>query len=266
MKAMDNKTAKQLLEYNRTAWNRQVETKNQWTQPVTSETIAAARKGDWSIVLTPEKPVPRDWFPPLDGLATLCLASGGGQQGPILAAAGAEVTVYDYSEMQLAQDRFVADRDGLSIATIQGDMANLDQIADEFFDLIVHPCSNVFVPNVLPVWKEAHRVLKKGGTLLSGFSNPVSYLFDYEKSLKGILDVRFKIPYSDLESLSETERQKYMNDNEPLCFGHTLQDQIGGQIDAGFAITGFYEDSWDESEEPINKYIDCFIATRALKA
>lgn len=260
-----NQSPQDTLEYNRKAWNKQVEKKNRWTQPVSSEKIAAARNGDWKIVLTPEKPIPSDWFPPLTGLATLCLASGGGQQGPILAAAGADVTVYDYSEMQLAQDRFVAERDGLSIKTIQGDMANLDQVADQSFDLIVHPCSNGFVPNVLPVWKEAYRVLKKGGILLSGFCNPICYLFDYEKSQKGILDVRYKIPYSDLESLSESERQKFIDDDEPLCFGHTLQDQMGGQVDAGFAITGFYEDGWGEENEPLDQFIDCFIATRALK-
>jgi len=31
-----------------------------------------------------------------------CLASGGGQQGPVLAAAGAHVTVFDNSPRQLA--------------------------------------------------------------------------------------------------------------------------------------------------------------------
>ena len=262
---MNQPSPQDTLEYNRTAWNKQVEKENRWTQPVSSGKIAAARNGDWEIVLTPEKPIPGDWFPPLAGLATLCLASGGGQQGPILAAAGADVTVYDYSEMQLAQDRFVAERDGLAIRTIQGDMANLESVTDASFDLIVHPCSNGFVPNVLPVWKEAYRVLKKGGVLLSGFCNPICYLFDYEKSQKGILDVRHKIPYSDLESLSASERQKFIDDDEPLCFGHTLQDQIGGQIDAGFAITGFYEDGWGEESEPLDKFIDCFIATRALK-
>jgi len=84
-------------EYNRTAWNRNVDTGNQWTVPVGPDAIAAARKGEWSIVLTPTKPVPRAWFPPLDGLEVLCLASGGGQKGPILAAAGANVTAFDNS-------------------------------------------------------------------------------------------------------------------------------------------------------------------------
>ena len=46
------------LEYNREAWNRQVEDKNIWTLPVNPEAIAAARKGEWALVLTPIKKCP----------------------------------------------------------------------------------------------------------------------------------------------------------------------------------------------------------------
>ena len=111
-----------ILSYNRRAWDRQVERGNPWTVPVSPEVIARARRGDWSIVLTPTKPVPADWFSPLEGLDVLCLASGGGQQGPILAAAGANVTVFDNSPAQLAQDRLVAETEGLTLETVQGDI------------------------------------------------------------------------------------------------------------------------------------------------
>jgi SAM-dependent methyltransferase len=151
-----------ILTYNRHAWDRQVERGNRWTVPAGPEEIARARKGDWEIVLTPTKPVPADWFPPLPGLDVLCLASGGGQQGPILAAAGANVTVYDNSPKQLAQDRLVADGEGLALETVEGDMADLHALPDDRFDLIVHPCSNVLVPDVRPVWREAFRVLRPG--------------------------------------------------------------------------------------------------------
>ena len=83
--------------YNRTAWNKQVASGNQWTVPVSADMIAAARRGEWTVLLTPTKPVPSAWFPNLKGCDLLCLASGGGQQGPIFAAAGANVTVFDNS-------------------------------------------------------------------------------------------------------------------------------------------------------------------------
>ena len=254
-----------LLEYNRQAWNEQVENENRWTRPVSQEVIEEARKGKFEIVLTPAKPIPGEGFPVLKGCKVLCLASGGGQQGPVLAAAGADVTVYDYSENQLAQDRLVAEREGLNLETVHGDMADLNKLADNHFDLIVHPCSNTFVPNILPVWNESYRVLKPGGELLSGFCNPIGYIFDYEKTKKGLLEVRHKIPYSDTGSLEADERQQLIDDGEPFCFGHSLEDQIGGQTDAGFSIIGFYEDYWNDDKEPLDKYIASFIATRAKK-
>jgi SAM-dependent methyltransferase len=252
-----------VLNYNRAAWDHSVATGNEWTVPVGPEVTAAARRGEWHIILTPTKPVPRDWFPPLAGLPTLCLASGGGQQGPVLAAAGAAVTVFDNSPRQLAQDRLVADRDGLAIETVQGDMADLSCFPDGRFGLVVHPCSNSFVPDVRPVWREAFRVLRPGGVLLAGFTNPVAYLFDYEKMEAGELVARHRIPYSDLTSLTDEERRRYTEANEPLCFGHTLADQVGGQLDAGFVLSGFYEDGWPGKK--LDEYLPCFIGTRAVK-
>ncbi len=136
-----------ILSYNKSAWNKQVEQGNRWTIPVSPEQVASARNGIWSLLLTPIKPVPRDWFPnDLHGINILCLASGGGQQAPILAAAGANVTSLDNSPLQLERDRQVAQRENLEITTIEGDMADLSMFSNEEFDLIFHPVSNVFVP------------------------------------------------------------------------------------------------------------------------
>jgi SAM-dependent methyltransferase len=251
--------------YNRQAWNRQVEQGNPWTVPVSPEVIAAARLGDWSILLTPTKATPRSWFPAdLEGQRILCLASAGGQQGPVLAASGAQVTVLDNSPAQLERDRLVAEREGLSIKLVEGDMADLSVFPDQSFDLIFHPVSNVFAPSIRPVWREAYRVLRPGGAVLAGFTNPVHYLFDYDAmEQENRLEVRFTIPYSDLTSLDEDRLRKYLEEGGPLEFGHSLDDQIGGQIEAGFLLAGFYEDI--DPHNLISKYIPTFIATRAIK-
>ncbi|MEE8413078.1 MAG: class I SAM-dependent methyltransferase [Dehalococcoidales bacterium] len=253
--------------YNRAAWDREVKKGNQWTVPVSREVIAAAKQGHWQIFLTPSKPVPQDWLSRLEGLDVLCLASGGGQQAPVLAAAGARVTVLDNSPEQLKQDRFVSERDSLTISTVEGDMADLSLFSDLSFDLIVHPVSNVFIPDVRPVWAEAFRVLRHGGVLLSSFNNPALHLFDYELAEQtGILQVKYKLPYSDLTSLTEEERKKLINQGFPFEFSHTLQDQIGGQLDAGFLISGLYEDNYDpEEEDLLSAYMPIFMATRAVK-
>ncbi|MDF1566016.1 MAG: methyltransferase domain-containing protein [Deltaproteobacteria bacterium] len=255
-----------VLHHNKRAWNAEVEKGNEWTRPVTPEVIAAARAGEWSIVLTPTKAVPRDWFPgTLEGCELLGLASGGGQQCPVLAAAGARVTVIDNSPAQLQRDREVAKREGLSIRCEEGDMADLSRFADESFDLIVHPISNCFVPDVLPVWREAFRVLKPGGALLAGFNNPVIYLFDLEAYERGELIVRHRLPYSDLD-LPPEEQRRFTEGAEPLEFGHTLEDQLGGQLAAGFQLTALYEDRWALGrEDPLDAHLPLFLATRALK-
>ena len=255
-----------IRDHNRTAWNGQVERGNRWTVPVSSETVSVARQGRWAIYLTPSKPVPKDWYPDLNGCDVLCLASGGGQQGPILAAAGANVTVLDNSPKQLGQDRLVAERDSLAIATVEGDMADLSMFADGSFGLIVHPVSNTFVPDVRPVWREAFRVLRPGGVLLAGFTKPEIYLFDWELADRtGIFQVKYKLPYSDVTDLPEEQKERIMSKGEPLEFSHTLDDQIGGQIDAGFVITGFFEDWWNEEDEILARYMPAFITTRAVK-
>ena len=255
-----------IREHNRAAWDKQVETGNPWTIPVSTRVIAAARQGQWEIFLTPSKPVPREWFPDLEGLDILCLASGGAQQGPILASAGAQVTVFDNSPKQLGQDRWVAERDGLDINATEGDMADLTLFPDESFDVIVHPVSNNFVPDVRAVWREAFRVLRRGSVLLSGFGNPAIYIFDWELSERGILSVRHALPYSDIQSLSEKEKRRYAEEGEPFEFSHTLEDQIGGQVNAGFMIAGLYEDAYGQEEnDALTEYMPTFIATRAVK-
>ncbi len=253
--------------HNRAAWNRNVEQGNVWTVPVSSQAIERARHGEFQLLLTPTKPVPANWYPPLCDLPVLCLASGGGQQGPLLAAAGAKVTVFDNSPRQLEQDRLVAKRDGLRLELVEGDAADLSVFGERTFGMIFHPCSNCFMPSVRPIWRECFRVLRPGGVLLAGFTNPIRYIFGGERMDNGSLDVRWRIPYSDAADMAEEDRRRQIVDQQqPLEFGHSLDDQIGGQLDAGFVLTGFYEDRYaDQVADALSRYIDSFIATRAVK-
>ncbi len=254
-----------IAQHNRNAWDKKVEDGSRYTQSVSSEVIEKSKTGEWEIIVTTEKSVPRHWFPKsLDGLKILCLASGGGQQGSVLAAAGADVTVFDLSKKQLEQDEKVAKREGLTLKTVQGDMSDLSEFEDEYFDIIVHPVSNLFVKDVRPVWKEASRVLINNGILIAGFTNPLLWIFDENQENKGILDVKHPIPSSTLDYLPKDEVQDYINSNQTIEFAHTLEDQIQGQIDAGFVISGFYEDDFG-GKRILDKYIKTFVATRAIK-
>lgn len=255
-----------ITSYNKEAWNREVEGgDSRWTQPVSPEVIAKARKGEFSIVLTENIPVPHSWFPPLQNADVLCLASGGGQQSPVLSALGANVTVFDNSPAQLKQDQFVAEREALNLKTIEGDAADLSVFADESFDLVFNPCSTVFMQDVRAVWKECARILRTGGILMTGSMNPVHYIFDiFKADDEGVLEVKHSIPYSDLTSLSKEELSRYVDKGLPVEFGHSLTDLLGGQLDAGLVITDMYEDYMNDS--PLREYHPSYIATRAIKS
>ena len=256
-----------ILTINRQAWNNQAsQGESPWVQPVDAQTIAAARMGQWSVILTPTKPVPTQWFGDLGHSRLLALASGGGQQVPVFAAAGAEVISFDNSDIQLAKDEEVAKREGLNIALEQGDMADLSRFADATFDLIFHPVSNVFVPDVNPVWRECYRVLKPGGRLLAGFMNPCFFLFDHEDIERGgEFIAKFELPYNDPDHLSPAQIKSRMLAGGAIEFSHSLDDQIGGQLEAGFVLKGFYEDRWDNEATPLNQLMPTSMATLSIK-
>jgi len=248
--------------HNRAAWDREVEADNEWTRPVGPEVIARAREGDWSVVLIGYEPVPRDWFPAdLAGVAVLGLASGGGQQGPVLAAAGARVTVFDNSPRQLARDQEVAAREGLALRTVLGDMRDLSAFPDASFDLVFHPVSNLFCPDLAPVWREAFRVLRPGGLLLAGFMNPDIFVFDVGALERGEFVVRHALPFSTLD-LPGAERQEYYADG-PVEYSHSLTSQLGGQMAAGFSLTHLAEAP--HHADATQRYMPGYIATRAIK-
>lgn len=253
-----------VVAHNREAWDRQAAAGDQWTRGVSPDMVSAARSGDLSgVVLIGHKPIVREWLPAdLSGVRILGLAAGGGQQGPLLAAAGAEVTVFDNSPAQLARDREVGEREGLTIRTVLGDMRNLSALDDVSFDVVLNPVSNLFCPELGPVWRECHRVLRSGGSLLAGFLNPDLYIFDADAlDERGEFVVRHRLPYSDTESLSAAELAD--RSDWPLEFSHTMTEQIGGQTAAGFAIVGF-----DEAPHHSNvsaRYMPGYYATRALK-
>jgi len=252
-------------DYNRGAWDRMVENANPWTLPVSDDQVRDARNGDWNVVLTPLKAVPRNWFGDLSGARVLCLASAGGQQGPILSAAGAQVTVLDNSPAQLARDEEVARRNDLDIQLELGLMQDLSRFADQSFDLVFNPVSNCFTEDLAPVWREAFRVIRPGGRLLVGCCNPVLFGFDPDATGPQALQWKYRLPYSDLTSRSPEDLQRHMAKGQALEFSHSLEDQLGGQLRAGFMIADLFEDGDRDRDWELAEYFPPFIATLAIK-
>lgn len=252
-----------ITRHNQSSWDLSVQNGCLYTVPVSADVIARAKQGIFSVILTPQKSVPAEWLGDVRGKNILCLACGGGQQAPVLAAAGGLVTVLDLSERQLDQDRTVARLNQLDIRIEQGDMTDLSRFDSDTFDLIFHPVSNSFVKDVLPVWKECWRVLKPGGCLLAGFTNPMVYIFDEDQMNKGHFQVRHRLPYNADEILTSEEKHYYSKTGKALEYSHTFETQIGGQLNCGFQLLGFYEDSDPAGIE--KDYFPGYFATRALK-
>jgi len=228
-----------------------------WGRPIAHETFLQAQKGVWDVLLTPTKNVPHEWFGDLKGKKVLGLASGGGQQMPIFAALGAVCTVFDYTPEQLESERMVASREHYSIETIRGDMSEPLPFPDETFDLIFFPVSNVYVREAKPIFKECYRILKKGGVLLSGLDNGINFMTDDDE-----LEIKNTFPFDPL--LNEEQFEELQKGDDGIQFSHTLEEQIGGQLEAGFILTNLYEDTNGEGRlHEMN--IPTFFATRAIK-
>lgn len=237
--------------------DRWVENGWEWGRPISHEEYEEARKGNWQVRLTPTVRVPQAWFGDLRGRKVLGLASGGGQQMPVFAAAGADCTVLDYSEMQLKQERLVADREGYSIEIVRADMTRPLPFADESFDMIFHPVSNDYVKEVGPIFRECFRILKRGGCLLAGLGKEINYAVSEDETR-----IVWKLPFNPLEN--QAQREMLEREDCGMQFSHTLEEQIGGQLKAGFVLTDLYEDTnGDGYLHEMN--VKTYLATRSVK-
>lgn len=229
----------------------------EWGVPISHETFLEAKNGHWGVVLTPHKIVPHEWFPPMNQANVLGLASGGGQQMPIFAALGANVTVLDYSSEQLKSEMLVSQREGYSIALVQADMTNPFPFSDESFDLIFHPVSNVYVESVESIFTECFRVLKPGGVLMCGLDNGINFIVD--ESEQRIVQ---SLPFNPLKN--PQQKASYNTDEDGYQFSHSLDENIGSQLRAGFVLTAIYDDL-NTSGHLKDLNIPSYYATRSIK-
>ncbi|MYF09573.1 MAG: class I SAM-dependent methyltransferase [Gammaproteobacteria bacterium] len=252
---------------NREAWNKATAERCPWVRPVSKETIDRARAGDWAVTLAGPRTVPGHWFGEVENCVILCLGSGGGQQAAVLAAAGAEVTSLDLSDEQVRRDQEMSDEHALGINCVQGTMTDLSRFEDSSFDVVFNPVSITYIDDAHSLWHECHRVLKSKGRLMVGTINPYSFLFEENEgdSDKGLI-AKHSLPFIEEEVLSADEVRLAIARNMMFCRSHTLEDIIGGQARAGFAITDLIESRRTDARAPsINRLCPTYLATLAVK-
>jgi ubiquinone/menaquinone biosynthesis C-methylase UbiE len=172
------------------------------------------------------------------GKRLLCLAAGGGRQGPIYAAAGAEVTVVDLSPAMLELDRAVSKERKLKIRTIEASMDDLSVLPDDSFDIVIHPVSTCYVPHVRPVYQEVARIVVAGGIYISQHKQPTSLQADIEPERGGY---RVKFGYYDKSPLPPLSKPNLIREDGTLEYVHRWEELIGEMCAAGFVIEALSE-------------------------
>nr|WP_245580675.1 methyltransferase domain-containing protein [Brachyspira alvinipulli] len=139
----------------------------------------------------------------------------------------------------MISDLLVAKRENYKIETVKADMTKTFPFSNETFDLIFHPVSNCYIEDVMHVWKECFRVLKKGGILMSGLDNGINFLF--EENSENEKEIKYKLPFNPLKDNNLLNNA--IKNNDGIQFSHTIEEQIRGQLKVGFKLEDIYEDT-----------------------
>lgn len=218
-----------ILDHNARAWDRLAADRAALAQPAADQAFADPR--GW---LGGGGVGGRSWLPErLDGLEVLCLAAGGGKHGPLYAAAGARVTVLDLSPAMLELDRQVARERRIDLAVVQGSMDDLSMLGVGRFDLVIHPVSTCYVPDVGRVFREVARVTKADGLYVSQHKSPASLQAATEAGPNGRYELRFPVTRVKPLPPEPPSRLREAGTHE---FIHTLSAVLGGICTAGFVI------------------------------
>jgi ubiquinone/menaquinone biosynthesis C-methylase UbiE len=176
----------------------------------------------------------RGWLgPTIRGWRVLCLAAGGGRQGPLYTAAGAEVTVLDISPAMLERDREAARRFGMKFRIVEGTMSDLGMFQEGEFDLVAHPVSTCYVRDPAPVYHQVARVLRAGGLYVSQHKQPVNVQASLQPR-DGLYVLETEIGVA-AKSVNAGETS-WLREPNTIEYAHSLESLVGGICRAGMFI------------------------------
>lgn len=215
--------------HNQRAWDRMAETGHRFAKPASSSDfenpLASVDGPQWlggDI---------RNW-------RVLCLAAGGGRQGPIYAAAGAIVTVVDFSPAMLAIDQEMAKTHRIALRTVETSMEDLSMFEAEEFDLVIHPVSTCYIANIARVYQQIARVLRGGGLYISQHKQPGS-LQTSLVSHQG--QYQLVSPYYRQQPLEPVASHQLVREPNTYEYIHRWEQLLGELCRAGFVIEDLTE-------------------------
>ena len=232
----------ELADYNRERWEALVAAGTEYGRPLLDLDRESARAWIADQALLSDEAIAN-----LAGKDVFVLAGGGGQQSAALSVLGAEVTVMDITEGQLAGDRRAAEHYGYDVRIEQGDMRDLSRFDDDAFDFVWQPYSINFVPDYGLVFRGVARVLRPGGIYRLDIENPFSgSIWEDSWHEKGYALSKiyedgsehfFHDPHWDVIDTDGTERRVL----GPREFQHTLGPLLTMLAGLGFNLKGMWE-------------------------
>ena len=228
-------------EQNRKAWDRLVDRRNRFARPASDQDchdpLAAVDGLGWL-------------GGNIEGKEVLCLAAGGGRQSAIYASAGARVTVVDISPGMLELDREVARERRLDIHVVEASMDDLRGLTAQSFDIVIHPVSTCYVPDVVRVFQQVARVLKGGGVYISQHKSPVSLQATIKPGDGGYV---IQSPYYSKQAVPKVSGTS-LREEGCLEFVHRWEEIIGGMCRCGFVIEDLVEPMHAKPESPRGEF------------
>ncbi|MGP1523815.1 MAG: hypothetical protein ACTTKC_11065 [Treponema sp.] len=88
-------------------------------------------------------------------------------------------------------------------------------------------------------------------------NNEINYIVDNDEK-----EIIWKMPFDPLQN--KKAKQYLMENDYGLQFSHTFEEQIGGQLKAGFTLVDLYEDT-NGSGRLHELNIKTYIAAKAVK-
>lgn len=218
-----------ILKNNRRVWDQRA--RNHEAHTATADERSLSRPLDYCD--------PLGWFEKdLRDKSVLCLASGGGMQSALFAAAGARVTVVDLSPAMLEQDRRVASERGYTIRCVEASMDRLAPLDTGSFDLVFQPVSTCYVPDVAAVYREVARVLRPRGLYVSQHKQPINLQTSALPGPQGYILVE---DYYRSGPLAPVVGEFEHRETGALEFLHRWDQLLGELLRSGFVLEDLFE-------------------------